>query len=72
MFDYSYGYDKMDNIANKATEDYGDPYRLIAADNSTETDEAFTYATLGNWLTETDTTSIWAFNQNNELAGYVR
>ncbi len=39
--------------------DYDDLYRLTAADNPTETDEAFTYNTVGNRLTSTDTTSSW-------------
>ncbi len=76
LLDYSYGYDKMDNIATRTTEhgayayDYDDLYRLTAADNPTETDEAFTYDTVGNRLTSTDTTSAWEYNQNNELGGY--
>ena len=75
VLDYSYTYDNMDNITEKATEhgayDYGydDLYRLVSADNPTQDDEAYTYDGVGNRLTSAEHAD-WDYNANNELEGY--
>jgi len=76
LMNTQYAYDKMDNIVGKATWQgttsymYDDLYRLTAADNTTQDDEAFTYDAVGNRKTAADTTGDWDYNQNNELEGY--
>jgi YD repeat-containing protein len=63
----------MDNIIAKATGhgDYGyaydDRYRLTDADDPVLNDEAFTYDGVGNRFTSADTSSEWAYNENNKL-----
>nr|WP_320192686.1 right-handed parallel beta-helix repeat-containing protein [uncultured Desulfobacter sp.] len=76
LADYSYSYDKVDNITVKSTEHgnytygYDDLYRLTDVDNPTLTDETFTYDGVGNRLTSADTSTNWSHNENNELTGY--
>ncbi len=77
VLNYSYAYDRMDNITSKATEhgDYGytydDLYRLTDADNPVQSDEAFTYDNVGNRLTAaSDSATEWTYNENNELTGH--
>ncbi len=73
---YSYAFDPMDNITQKASEHgeynytYDDLYRLTDSDNPDVpelTDETFTYDPVGNRLTASDTPGTWAYNTNNEL-----
>ena len=76
LLNYQYNYDKMNNIVEKLTEhgqydyDYDELYRLTASDNPVQSDEAFTYDSVGNRLTAADTTGNWTYNSNNELGGY--
>jgi len=76
ILNYAYTHDKMGNVATKDTEhgDYGynydDLYRLTDADNPVQADEAFTYDGVGNRLTSAETSSEWAYTQNNELDGF--
>jgi YD repeat-containing protein len=73
---YSYTYDKMDNITSKATWQgiqnytYDDLYRLTASDHPVDADESFTYDAVGNRLTSAETTDTWSYNLNNELQGF--
>jgi RHS repeat-associated protein len=75
VMSYQYSYDKMDNIIEKATEhgpyDYGydDLYRLTDVDNPVQTDEAYSYDSVGNRLTSAEHTD-WNYNINNELQHY--
>ncbi len=76
LMNYQYTYDKMDNIAEKDTENgsyaygYDALYRLTTTDNPSFDDEAFAYDAVGNRLTAADTTGDWSYNLNNELGGY--
>jgi len=76
VMDYSYTYDRMDNITEKATGDgnytygYDDLYRLSTVDNPNLADEAYAYDNVGNRLTSADTTDAWGYTANNELTGY--
>ena len=74
---YNYTHDNLDNITLKSTEhgdyeyDYDTLQRLKTVDNpETMSDEAFTYDAVGNRLTDTITSEIWVYNQNNELESY--
>lgn len=72
----AYTFDKVGNIEVNISEhgayDYSyDPtYQLVASDNPTQPDEAYTYDLVGNRQTSQDTTSVWSYNSNNELFGY--
>ena len=76
VMDYSYTYDRMDNITDKATGHgnytygYDDLYRLTTVDNPNLTDEAYAYDNVGNRLTSAETTDAWGYTANNELTGY--
>jgi RHS repeat-associated protein len=75
VLNYQYGYDRMDNIVNKATEhgpytyNYDKLYRLVTADGGPLTAENYTYDPVGNRLTSATATN-WSYNQNNELQSY--
>ncbi len=72
---YQYGYDRMDNITGKATEQgsyaytYDDLYRLANVNKDSQSTETYTYDPVGNRLTST-TASNWTYNGNNELQSY--
>ena len=73
LMNYRYGYDNMDNIIRKSTEQgnyaygYDDLYRLVTADNPVLSDEGFSYDPVGNRITDTQYTGSWTYNDNNEL-----
>jgi len=76
LMNYSYSYDKMNNIVNRQTEHgpyayaYDPLYRLKTADNAALTDEAYTYDSVGNRITDSSVTGAWTYNENNELLAY--
>ena len=76
ILNYTYQYDVVGNIEQKATEHgvYSYGYdaldRLTSAVNPTLEDEAYTYDPLGNRLTSAATNSTWQYNLNNQLLGY--
>lgn len=74
VLNYQYGYDKADNIIQKATEHgtynytYDNLYRLTGATNPTPlTNETYTYDPVGNRLTDSNITGSWQYNSNNQL-----
>jgi RHS repeat-associated protein len=75
VLSYQYGYDKMDNIVNKATEhgsytyNYDSLYRLAGAVSPALPQESYTYDPVGNRLTSSNA-SDWTYNSNNELQSY--
>jgi len=75
VLNYQYGYDRMDNIVNKATEhgpymyNYDGLYRLASAVSSSLPQENYTYDPVGNRLTSA-TANNWTYNPNNELQSY--
>jgi RHS repeat-associated protein len=75
VLNYQYGYDRMDNIVNKATEhgpytyNYDSLYRLTTADGGPLTAERYSYDPVGNRLTSASA-SNWTYNANNELTAY--
>jgi RHS repeat-associated protein len=75
VLNYSYGYDRMDNIVNKATEhgpytyNYDSLYRLSGAVSPVLPLESFTYDPVGNRLSSA-TANNWTYNGNNELQSY--
>jgi len=72
---YSYTYDKMDNITAKNTEQgnftygYDNLYRLNEVNKDSVNTETYTYDPVGNRLTSKNETN-WSYNQNNELQGH--
>ncbi len=46
---------------------YDDSYRLTAADKPVQSDEAYTYDAVGNWVSALETTDTWNYNDNIEL-----
>jgi RHS repeat-associated protein len=76
LMNYQYNYDRVDNIKAKITEhgsysyDYDDLYRLTSADNPVQADEAYTYDSVGNRLTDGGVEGNWDYNDNNEFLGY--
>ena len=76
IMNYTYQYDVVGNIEQKATEHgvYSYGYdaldRLTSAVNPTLEDEVYTYDPLGNRLTSAATNSTWQYNLNNQLLGY--
>jgi RHS repeat-associated protein len=75
VLNYQYGYDRMDNIVNKATEhgpytyNYDSLYRLVTADGGPLTAERYSYDPVGNRLTSSNANN-WIYNPNNELQSY--
>jgi RHS repeat-associated protein len=75
VLSYQYGYDRMDNIVNKATEHgsytygYDSLYRLAGAVSPVLPQENYTYDPVGNRLTSSNA-SDWSYNSNNELQSY--
>jgi RHS repeat-associated protein len=75
VLNYSYGYDRMDNIVNKATEhgpyayEYDNLYRLAGAVSPVLPQESYTYDPVGNRLTSSAANN-WTYNGNNELQSY--
>jgi RHS repeat-associated protein len=75
VLNYQYGYDKMDNIVNKATEHgpytytYDNLYRLAGAVSPALPQESYTYDRVGNRLTSSNA-SDWTYTANNELQSY--
>ena len=75
LLSYSYGYDKMDNIKTRNTQDgnyaynYDDLYRLNNVQKDANQTESYTYDQVGNRLTSITATD-WTFNANNELQSY--
>ena len=72
---YSYTYDKMDNITAKNTEQgnftygYDNLYRLNEVNKDSVNTETYTYDPVGNRLTSKTETN-WNYNSNNELQGH--
>jgi len=72
---YSYTYDKMDNITQKNTEagnyayGYDNLYRLNEVNKDSVNTETYTYDPVGNRLTSKTETN-WNYNSNNELQGH--
>jgi large repetitive protein len=66
----------MDNITAKVTEhgdyayQYDDLYQLTGADTPDQPDEAFSYDSVGNRLTSSDTVGEWVYNEDNKLTGH--
>lgn len=67
--------DKVGNIVSKVTGlgattyGYDDIYKLTSADHPIQSDEIFTYDSVGNRLTSTDYTD-WDYNSRNQLTVY--
>ena len=73
LLNYSYGFDKMDNIKQRNTQagnfayNYDDLYRLNEVQKNTNPTEGYTYDPVGNRLTSQATTGNWTYDANNEL-----
>ncbi|MCW8966856.1 MAG: RHS domain-containing protein [Candidatus Pacearchaeota archaeon] len=73
LMKYHYDYNNVDNVVQKQTEhglyqySYDGLDRLTTVDNPVILDEAYSYDSLGNRLSDTLTTGAWEYNLNNEL-----